>query len=135
MTDKRFIWCCGCDAEIPARLTDGREIYPHRRDLFDLPFWRCDNCGNFVGCHHKTKERTRPLGVIPTPEIKNARQHIHRVLDPIWKRGDMKRGDLYSEIATRLGVDEYHTADLRSVNDARDAYRAVLAIKNEMGLA
>lgn len=134
MTTNRGIWCCGCGADVSARLTDGREIYPHRKDLSDLPFWKCDDCGNFVGCHHKTRDRTRPLGVIPTPEIKNARQHIHRILDPIWRRGQMTRKELYGEVALRLGVEEYHTAEIRSVGEARDVYRVVQAIRDEIGL-
>ena len=81
------IRCCGCQKKVEARLTDGSEIYPHRKDLYSLPFWKCDVCGNFVGCHHKTKNRTRPLGCIPTPEIKNARKHIHAILDPLWQSG------------------------------------------------
>lgn len=80
------IYCCGCEKKVPARLTDGAEIYPHRHDLSGLPFWKCDTCGNFVGCHHKTKNRTRPLGCIPTPEIKEARKRIHSLLDPLLAR-------------------------------------------------
>ena len=124
----RLIYCCGCSSDVNARLTDGAEIYPHRRDLASLPFWKCDACGNFVGCHHKTKQRTAPLGCIPTPEIKEARSHIHRVLDPLWKSGRFKRRELYSKIANSLGIKEYHTAELRSVEQARDAYRAILEI-------
>ncbi|SFI15024.1 zinc-finger-containing protein [Albimonas pacifica] len=126
------LWCCGCNAEVAPRLTDGREIYPHRDDLASLPFWRCDACRNFVGCHHKTKDRTRPLGCIPTPEVKNARQHIHRILDPIWKAGRMPRGKVYAQIASRLGVEEYHTAEIRSVEEARRVYRAVREIAQEI---
>ena len=72
--------------DVEVRLTNGAEIYPHRKDLSELPFWKCDTCGNFVGCHHKTGDPTKPLGVIPTSEIKRARQHIHRILDPILER-------------------------------------------------
>lgn len=122
------IYCCGCEQEIDARLTDGAEIYPHRRDLHSLPFWKCDVCGNFVGCHHKTKCRTKPLGCIPTTEIKNARKHIHRVLDPLWKSGRMKRGEVYAQIAKAIGVEEYHTAEIRTVEQARSVYRAVQRI-------
>jgi hypothetical protein len=71
------IYCCKCGGYVNARLTDGKETYPHRPDLYGLPFWRCDTCKNFVGCHHKTKERTRPLGCIPTKAIKDARKKIH----------------------------------------------------------
>ncbi|KAB2716623.1 zinc-finger-containing protein [Brucella intermedia] len=124
----RLIYCCGCSSDVNARLTDGAEIYPHRSDLARLPFWKCDACDNFVGCHHKTKQRTAPLGCIPTPEIKEARSHIHRILDPLWKSGRFKRRELYSKIANSLGIKEYHTAELRSVEQARDAYRAILEI-------
>ncbi len=133
MSNARKIHCCGCDKKVSARLTDGAEIYPHRKDLSGLPFWKCDACGNFVGCHHKTSNPTNPLGCIPTPEIKNARQHIHRLLDPIWKRGDIKRKALYGMIAERLGRKSYHTANIRSVEEGRKVYRIVLAIESELG--
>lgn len=117
-----LIHCCECQQKIEARLTDGREIYPHRSDLFDLPFWKCDTCGNFVGCHHKTKNRTQPLGVIPTPELKNARQHIHRVLDPMWQgKGKGERNRLYNIISHKIGW-EYHTAKLKTIEEARAVY-------------
>lgn len=129
MTTIKQIWCCGCEAEVAARLTDGREIYPHRKDLAKLPFWRCDACRNFVGCHHKTADRTRPLGCIPTKAIKDARQHIHRVLDQISRR--MGRGEVYSIIAARLNKPEYHTAEIRTVEEARLVYRIVSQIAGE----
>lgn len=125
---RRAIYCCGCQSSVEARLTDGREVYPHRKDLAELPFWSCDACGNFVGCHHKTRDRTRPLGCIPTPEIKAARQHIHKVLDPIWRSGRFGRRELYSMIAHMLGIEEYHTAEIRSVEQAREVYRIVREI-------
>lgn len=118
------IFCCGCTKEIRPRLTDGSEIYPHRKDLRSLPFWKCDACGNYVGCHHKTKNRTRPLGCIPTPELKNARKHIHVLLDPIWKSGKMDRKEIYAEISTRIGR-EFHTAHIRTIEDARNIYRII----------
>ncbi|MCE7028449.1 zinc-finger-containing protein [Jiella avicenniae] len=127
----RSIWCCGCGAEVSACLTDGGEVYPHRRDLADLPFWKCDGCGNFVGCHHKTRKRTRPLGCIPTPEIKNARQHIHRLIDPLWKSGAMSRRGVYTAIADVLGIPEFHTAEIRSVEEARRVYAAAQSIAKE----
>ena len=124
----RSIYCCGCQQEVSARLTDGREIYPHRKDLKSLPFWRCDDCGNFVGCHHQTSDRTKPLGCIPTPEIKAVRQEIHRVIDPLWKSGKVARGKLYGMIAHVLGIDEFHTAELRTVGDAQEALRVAREI-------
>ena len=119
-----LIRCCGCEKKVEARLTNGGEIYPHRPDLKSLPFWKCDACGNYVGCHHKTKNRTQPLGCIPTPEIKNARQHIHKLLDPIWQSGKIKRKELYKILSDSLGW-KYHTANIRSVEEARNVYRII----------
>ena len=121
------LYCCACGKDVSARLTDGSEIYPHRPDLYALPFWRCDGCGNYVGCHHKTNNRTAPLGCIPTPEIKNARNHIHALLDPIWQSGKMGRKQIYAAISERVGW-KYHTAKIRSIEEAREIYRIVRKI-------
>lgn len=122
------IICCGCGVAVQARLTNGEEIYPHRRDLYSLPFWKCDACGNHVGCHHKTATPTRPLGNIPTPELRKARGHIHKILDPLWKGGGWSRGALYSALALHLGVDKYHTAEIKTIEFAREVYRAVKSL-------
>lgn len=128
---KRRLWCCGCAADMDARLTDGREIYPHRLDLAELPFWKCDACANSVGCHHKTQDRTRPLGVIPTDAIKDARRHIHALIDPLWRGGSMSRGHIYGRLTKALGR-QYHTGELRSVDEARAVYREGLSIAREL---
>ncbi len=128
MTKGLIVWCCGCKMDVSPRLTDGREIYPHRDDLFSLPFWKCDGCGNHVGCHHKTKDPTKPLGNIPTKEIRNARQYIHKILDPIWKEKRMPRGKVYAIIARELGCEQYHTAEIKSVEEARKVYTIVKGI-------
>jgi hypothetical protein len=118
------IYCVECADKVIARLTDGTEIYPHRSDLNNLPFWKCDYCNNYVGCHHKTKERTRPLGNIPNKELRSARQHIHKILDPLWKSGKYKRTEVYNKLSEVLGWN-YHTANIRSIDEARDVYKAV----------
>jgi hypothetical protein len=127
------IYCCGCQKEVEARLTSGLEIYLHREDLHELPFWKCDTCKNFVGCHHKSSDPTRPLGCIPTPEIKNARQHIHKLIDPLWKSHKepfRARGWIYRWLAAKMGKEQYHTAEIRSVEEAREIYKHALTIKN-----
>ena len=111
------IYCCGCEKKVTANLVDGSEIYPHRHDLHKLPFWKCRTCENYVGCHHKTRNRTEPLGCIPTPEIRKARRKIHAVVDPLWRTGPWSRRYLYAEIGERLGR-KYHTANIRSVEEA-----------------
>lgn len=125
------VYCTGCKARVDARLTDGREVYPHRKDLYKLPFWKCDKCENFVGCHHKTRNKTKPLGVIPTKEIKKARQFIHARLDPMWKSGRKKRGAIYAELTKRMGK-QYHTAEIQSIEEARKIYKHLIEIEKSL---
>lgn len=125
------IYCAGCEAKVRARLTTGHEIYPHRPDLAPLPFWKCDDCGNYVGCHHKTSNPTQPLGIIPTPELRNARQEIHKILDPIWRDGRTTRTRLYAELTERLGW-KYHTSEIRDIGEARQVWREIKAIDAEI---
>ncbi len=131
MTEKRSIFCCHCCTDVSARLTDGREVYPWRKDLGSLPFWICDNCGNFVGCHHKTADRTKPLGVIATPDLKRARMHIHALIDPLWKSKRIKRGKIYAKLGDILGR-QYHTSELRTLDEARAVYRAAQQLAQEL---
>lgn len=122
------IYCCSCGFVVRARLTSGREIYPHRPDLFGLPFWRCEGCSNYVGCHHKTNQPTRPLGVIPTPELTAARRRIHAILDPLWQTQKVSRRRLYTELSDVLGR-QYHTAELRSMQEVNLVMSALQRIQ------
>ena len=126
------LYCCGCEKTIEARLTDGKEIYPQSPAYHALPFWKCDTCGNYVGCHHKTKNRTRPLGCIPTNEIRNARKYIHKLLDSIWRRKKMSRKDVYKKIEEKIGK-EYHTAEIRTIKEAREVYKILQHMAQEAG--
>ena len=88
----------------PTRLTRGAEVYPHRLDLREKPFWLCDGCGAFCGCHPNT---TRPLGSPADAETRNLRQRVHALLDPKWRlarfRGEA-RSRAYAELGTALGL-------------------------------
>lgn len=125
------IYCCECRLNVSARLTNGGEVYKRRPDLKSLPFWICDSCGNFVGCHHKTKDKINPLGVIPSEEIKNYRKHIHKILDPLWTCGLISRSQLYKEISKRIGFN-YHTAMLKSNEECLSAISAINEIQKEL---
>jgi hypothetical protein len=115
---------------VDARLTSGAEIYLHRPDLAHIPFWKCDGCGNYVGCHWKTPDRTRPLGNILTREIMEARKHIHAILDPLWKTTKCKakakgqRRKIYAQISNRIGK-QYHTGEIKSAEEAREVYQII----------
>jgi glutathione S-transferase len=78
--------CGSCASNKPARLTNGREVYPHRPDLHDKPIWKCGACGAYVGCHPGT---TRPLGTPADKALRDARSMLHdQMVDPLWKTAD-----------------------------------------------
>lgn len=123
-----LIYCCACKADIDAILVSGEVIYPHRKDLYTLPFWQCNTCKNFVGCHHKTKNRTKPLGNIPTASLRSARKHIHAILDPLYISRRISRGKLYAIISEKIGY-SYHTAEIRDIEEARKIYKIIKEIE------
>lgn len=125
------IYCTGCEKYVSARLTNGEEMYPHRKDLYALPFWVCPDCPAFVGCHHKTSQPTRPLGVLATQKLKDERKKIHAVLDPLWKSGLIPRAKAYAYVSKKLGK-EYHNAEIRTVEEAREVHKIVLELKESV---
>lgn len=120
------IYCCQCRKGIDANLVTGKEIYPHRKDLHRLPFWQCPTCRNYVGCHHKTQDRTRPLGVISTPQMRKAKMGLHETVDRPWQSGHLERREVYRRMAEHLGVEEFHIGELRSVEEMGEARNAAI---------
>jgi len=82
---RQHVPCAHC--RHPSRLTDGREIYPNRRDLRELKFWRCDRCDAHVGCHKPDVghgDGTVAYGYPANKELRRARNWLHNKFDPIW---------------------------------------------------
>ena len=119
-----MIFCCECQKDVVARMTTGLEVYPHHEHLHYMTFWVCDDCHNYVGCHAKTDDPTKPLGCIPTKDMRRARSKLHALIDPVWQRGKLTRGRVYKIMAKEMGVRRFHVAETRSLNDIRDAYWA-----------
>ena len=84
-----------------AHLVRGDRIYPSRADLADLWFYLCSPCDAYVGCH---SDSTRPKGRLANAELRQARVDAHAAFDPLWKSGDMRRGDAYRWLAGQLGI-------------------------------
>ena len=132
------IYCCACERTMSTTQVSGERVYPHLPSLFLKRFWQCDGCGNFVGTHEKGTQAGQPLGCIPTPQIKKIRMAIHNKLDPIWKCRVMSRTAVYKLMSKCMGH-EYHTANLRTVEEANQALEHatqlyayhVLRVKNE----
>lgn len=127
------IWCVSCGKEVDAELTNGAVVYPHRADLKNLPFWKCPTCGNWVGTHYKTKNPLKPLGVIADKGLKITRAAIHKRLDEIWRSGVMTRSQCYRWLSKRVGY-EYHTANLRSIGEAKRVLKLVEQLYEKCGI-
>lgn len=87
---------CGCEAS----LVTGKEIYPHRPDLFHKNFYLCQ-CGAYVGTHPGT---TNPLGRPSDAELRKAKGAAHAAFDPIWKTKEMGRTAAYRWLGEQLGI-------------------------------
>jgi hypothetical protein len=81
-------------------LVTGRDIYPHRPDLYARSFWRCTRCDAYVGCHPRSDN---PLGSPAGPETRKARSAAHAAFDPLWKGGGLSRSEAYKWLADQLG--------------------------------
>ncbi len=53
------------------------------------------------------------------------------ILDPIWESGAMKRKEVYAHLTKALGW-KYHTAQIRSIEEARRVYRLILNIRTDL---
>jgi len=124
--ETKLIYCCSCNKEIFANKITGEKIYNHREDLYHLIFWECPFCFNFVSSHKKNQE---PLGVIPTKEMRQLRNKIHGILDPLWQNGEVKRSKIYSRMSGFM-KNEFHTATLSTLEEHQNALRYAELLKN-----
>lgn len=126
------IYCANCKKDVDTELVHGSEVYPHRKDLREVPFWECPSCNGKVGCHHKSMQPSRPLGIIPSPEIAEVRGRIHAVLDPLYRQKFTSRKDLYKRMAAKLGIKEYHTAQIRTLEEAQKVLDVADEVRREV---
>ena len=121
--------CIECGKQ--PRLTDGREIYPHRPDLHSKRFYKCDNCnGSYCGCHPDT---TTPLGYPCGPETRKARSAAHEKIDPIWREKITSRNKVYAMLADKMGIrrNDCHIAWM-TASEARKAASLAQEIRNDL---
>lgn len=121
-TDNAFLMrikCENCAKDVEAQLITGNIAYPHRQDLYNLYFWRCPECSNFVGTH-KNSNKHAPLGTIPSPQLKQARIKAHYYIDRLWKEKLYKRPEVYKLISDYMGY-RYHNATTRTVEECEKA--------------
>jgi hypothetical protein len=97
---------CGKRAE----LVTGREVYPHRPDLYHLKFYRCVPCDARVGLH---PDGRRPLGPMANATLRALRIRAHDLFDAHWLTAPNRkaaRERAYEWLAESLGIsrDECH---------------------------
>lgn len=115
------IFCINCNKDIEAVLTSGKEIYTHRTDLYNLKFYKCPICKNYVGCHKGTD---KPLGCIPTKQLKQARMKAHNYIDKYWKTGICKRKEIYKILSNHFGY-EYHNGNTKTIEECEEAIKVI----------
>ena len=110
----RTVVCNYCGK--PAELVPGRTAYPHRSDLHELWFWRCNPCDAQVGCHRGgarvnvgggvqvESDGTLPLGRLANAPLRSARLRAHDLFEQLWRNGGMTRAEAYGWMAAVLGV-------------------------------
>lgn len=113
---------CGTVAE---RVT-GREVYPHRPDLYGKKLFVCRPCDARCGTHPDGT----PLGRLANAELRKARNRAHAIFDPLWKSGRMHRSEAYRWLRkiTNLSRDECHIAMM----DIETVTRTIEALLNHV---
>ncbi|MBK5646245.1 zinc-finger-containing protein [Acinetobacter proteolyticus] len=106
--------------ESTSELVKGSVIYPKRPDLADLDMYQCAPCSAYVGCHEGT---LKPLGRLANAELRQWKMNVHKVFDPLWRSGAMKRGDAYKALAEEMGIErkDCHVG-MFSVDQCKQAY-------------
>jgi hypothetical protein len=94
--DEEVILCPYCHYE--AELVSSKEFYG--KD-YGGNLWVCHSCEAYVGTHKGTK---KPLGTLANKETRKWRMKAHSIIDPLWKEGRMKRGQVYKWIQETMGL-------------------------------
>lgn len=97
---------CFCGAG--SRLQSNALVYG--REYGNGKIFLCERfpvCRGYVGTHNDG----RPLGTIVDKETKQLRMQVHALIDPLWKSGQYRRGEVYRKIADALGKSSYHTGE------------------------
>ena len=93
----KSIICPYCNEQAP--LTMGKQVYPHRPDLWDYKFFACFPCDATVGVH---KHSEVPLGRLANKSLRQAKMRAHAAFDPLWKSKRMTRSQAYAWLAFSL---------------------------------
>lgn len=85
----------------PAKLIDSSIVYGTSYGWI----WDCRPCDAYVGVHKDSREHA-PLGTLANRELREWRKRAHRVFDPLWKSGRIKRREAYRIMREIMNLDE-----------------------------
>lgn len=89
--------CPYCNKEAP--WVSNEQIYGKRYGASYMCYY-CKDCDAYVGCHNNTG---KPLGTMANKELRTWRMKAHAHIDPIWKSGRLKRGQVYARLRKHFG--------------------------------
>ena len=122
------ISCPVCNRE--AEYVSGKEIYPHREDLYALGFYRCsEHIDYYVGCHKGTD---KPLGVLANKEHRLWKIKCHAIFDPQWKSKKNTRRHLYSKLSHAMNIPFNKTHfGMFTIDQLMQAYEIIRGWEND----
>ena len=123
-----IVFCCVCNQDVNVNRVTGRDIYPHRKDLYHLSLIQCEKCKSHAGCH---QNNGKPLGSIPTPELRKLRVQLHARFDYLWKSKQLTRFQAYQQMSEILGK-EFHIGDVRSKSEYDKVVAAINKIREKL---
>lgn len=110
----RRIYCCGCKKPVKADYLDNDST------------WACPTCSASVVCHMGT---INPIGYLQSKEMLNARGHLHDAIRELADLTGSSNSFIYAELSKALGVRQFSTAKIKTIEDARVIYCMLLRYK------
>jgi len=95
--EKPLVVCQYCKRE--AQKVGGKEIYPHRRDLYEKLFWLCQPCDAYAGHIHDNV-------MLANKDLRQARKIAHENFDMLWISKKYQRKILYKMLANYMKLDK-----------------------------
>lgn len=92
---KARVFCpyCGKAAE----LIDSSAVYQRSYGMI----WMCKPCDAYTGVH-ASSPTFKPLGTLAKAPLRKMRSEVHKLFDPLWKKGKMSRNEAYSWLADQM---------------------------------
>lgn len=106
------LFCVNCQKEVLAE--------------YENNSWKCPHCNNSVGCHKGTN---RPLGCIPSPELRLKRIELYSLMEPLFSK--ISKLKLLKLLSEKLGY-KFHLHQVKSIKECERVIDLVVEIGKEL---